>query len=568
MFVGVAVILVGALFPRGWYDALPWDARLATPPIRGVTLLQLAIVLEGLLLAVVGWLGIRARWGTAVLEPGPGPREEDAEDLGRRAATVALVVVTLLGLALRLVRLDADLWLDEITPIARYRGFTPLEVVATYLSSNNHLLNTLLVKITTAAFGEQEWAVRLPALLFGVATIPVLYWVARSAATRLASLGAALLLATSYHHVFFSQNARGYTAYLCLSLLSIGFLVRGLRRDRPATWAGYVAATVANFASLLHSAFVFAAQVLVGGAAIWAARRRNRPSGPLVRRLATVFGIAGILGFQLYATMLPQAYVVINTVYRRESSGFSATSGAFLTDLLSGLVEGFGAGWWLLVPFAALALYGFVILLRRHWLLGAALALPPVLTLAVLASRGLSASPRFFLLGLPLADLAVVLGIGGLVRLFARRWASRTVGRATAAAVAALALASLLALPAYYRTPKQAYRQTLEYLARRRGANDVIVLIHTAEQGFRFYAARAGLTEGEDFVVVRTVDALDQVVQTRGAEHALLVTTFRRALQTGEPALYARIEAGWSPERRFPGTVHDGTIAVWEPRRT
>jgi hypothetical protein len=281
-----------------------------------------------------------------------------------------------------------------------------------------------------------------------------------------------------------------------------------------------------------------------------------------------VFGVVGILGFQLYATMLPQAYVVINTVYRREASGFSAISGAFLTDLASGLVEGFGAGWLLLVPFAGLALFGFFILLRRQWLLGAALAFPPVLTLAVLASRGLSASPRFFLLGLPLADLAVVLGIGGLMGVVGRRWSARTVRRASAGAAAALALASLLALPAYYRTPKQAYRQTLEYLAARRGSDDIIVLIHTAEQGFRFYAARAGLTEGDDFVVVRTLDALEQVVQARGAEHALLVTTFRRALQTSEPGLYQRIEAGWSPERRFPGTVHDGTIAVWEPRRT
>jgi hypothetical protein len=330
-----------------------------------------------------------------------------------------------------------------------------------------------------------------------------------------------------------------------------------------------VAATVANFASLLHSAFVFGGQVLVGGLMVWAQGRRGRPVGPLVRRLTLVFGVTGVLGFHLYAAMLPQAFVVINTVYRRETSGFSATSGAFLSDLLTGLAEGFGAGWWLLLPCAALGAYGFFLLLRRQWLLAAGLAFPPVLTLAVLAARGLSASPRFFLLGLPLADLAVVLGIGGLVTAAARRrWSAGKSDRVAVGIVAVLALASLAALPRYYRTPKQAYRATLDYLAERRAPGDVIVLIHTAEQGFRFYASRAGLIEGEDFVVVRSVDALDEVVRAHGAEHALLVTTFRRALQTGEPALYARIEAGWSPGRRFPGIVHDGTIAVWEPRGT
>jgi hypothetical protein len=566
--VGVAVILLGLLFPRAWYDALPTDPRLVLPPIKGVTLFQLALVLEGLALAVVGWLGLRVVWGSAAVGGQTDP-DRTAGDLSPRAATIALVGVTLLGLGLRLIRLEADLWLDEITPIARYRGFSALEVVATYLSSNNHLLNTLLVKLTTALFGEREWAVRLPALLFGVAAIPVFYWVARLAMSRLAALGAALLLATSYHHVFFSQNARGYSAYLCLSLVATGCFVRGLLQDRPRSWAGYIAATVANFASLLHSAFVFGGQALVGALLAWTERRRGRPVGPLLRRGALVFGVTGVLGFQLYATMLPQAYVVINTVYRREASGFSATSGAFLSDLLTGLVEGFGAGWWLLLPFGALGAYGFFLLLRRQWLLGAGLALPPALTLAVLAARGLSASPRFFLLGLPLADLAVVLGIIGLVGAVARRrWTAVARDRLAVGIVAVLALASLAALPRYYRTPKQAYRATLAYLAERRAPGDVIVLVHTAEQGFRFYASRAGLTEGEDFVVVRSVDALDEVVRAHGAGHALLVTTFRRALQTGEPALYARIEAGWSPGRRFPGTVHDGTIAVWEPRGT
>jgi hypothetical protein len=134
------------------------------------------------------------------------------------------------------------------------------------------------------------------------------------------------------------------------------------------------------------------------------------------------------------------------------------------------------------------------------------------------------------------------------------------------AAVALLAVASVAALPAYYRMPKQAYRAALAYVRAERGPDDVIVLVHTAEQGFRFYAARAGLREGRDFVVVRTVGALDTAVATFGARHLRPVTTFRRALRLGEPALHARLEAGWLPERRFPGTVHDGTIAVWEPR--
>jgi 4-amino-4-deoxy-L-arabinose transferase-like glycosyltransferase len=560
------LVVVGIAFPRGWYDTLPWDARLPTPPFRGVTLLQLVFILEGLLVMAAGWFGLRAAWGTPAGRT--AGRDGDGEpDVSARAALVALAIITALGLGLRLVRLDADLWLDEITPITRYRGFSTLELVTTYLSSNNHLLNTLLVRLVTVIFGEREWVVRLPAMLFGVAAVPALYWVARLVMSRVASLGAALLLAVSYHHIFFSQNARGYSAYLCLSLVATGCLIRGVERDRPGAWAGYITAMVANLATLLHAAFILAGHVLVGAGLVWDRRRRGEPAAPLARRLAVVFGVVGLLAFHIYATMLPQAYVVITNIYGRGTSGFSATSWAFVADLLTGLAEGFGVPWWLLAAAAAVGGYGFLRLLRLRWALGAALALPLLLTLAVLIVRHLSASPRFFLIGLPLAILAVVLGVAGVVRaLLGRRWGGLATRRGLVAAVALLAVASVAALPAYYRMPKQAYRAALAYVRAERAPDDVIVLVHTAEQGFRFYAGRAGLREGRDFVVVRTVGALDTAVATFGARHLRPVTTFRRALRLGEPALYARLEAGWIPGRRFPGTVHDGTIAVWEPR--
>lgn len=564
---GLAVVVLGLVFPRAWYDALPWDPVLARPPIKGVTLFQATLLLEGTVLAILGWIGWRGVWGSVVSAPAEAPGTR--LDLSPRAAMVVLAGITALALILRLINLDADLWLDEIAPIARYRQLAPFEVLTTYLSANNHLLNTLLVKWTTGGFGEREWAVRLPALLFGVATVPVLYWLARLAASRLESLGAALLLALSYHHIFFSQNGRGYTAYLFFSLAATGLLVRGLRRDRPAAWALYAVTMVANFAALLHSVFVFGAHVLVGGWSVWMRRRRGEPSSPLVRRLLLVFGATALLGFQLYATMLPQAYVVLSAMYQKAESGFPILSGGFLADFVSGLLEGFGATLLLLVPFLLIAAYGFLVLLKREWLVGAALALPILLTVGVLAGRGLTASPRFFLLGLPLADLAVVLGVGGVIRVGLARIPHTRLGHGewlAAGAVAILAMASLAALPRYYATPKQSYRAAVEYVAAHRAPGDVVVLIHTVEHGFRFYAARAGLQEGRDYVALRSVAVLDRIVREHGAGHTLLVTTFRRALLMEFPELDARVEAGWAPAMEFPAAIHDGEITIWTAR--
>ena len=270
-----------------------------------------------------------------------------------RFIVLALVGISLLGAVLRLWRLDNGLWLDEISPILVYSKAPVLEVVFNYASSNNHLLNTLLVKLTVALFGEQDWAIRLPATGFGILTVPLLYWVARAALSAPASLGAALLLAVSYHHVFFSQNARGYAAYLFFSLLATGLYARALCRDRLRTWALYVIALVLDLASLLTAAFVLAAHALVGVVAILVVWRRGGPVTPLARRLFVVFACVGLVVFQLYAAAIPPAYMYMKAVYTTPAAGFALLSGEFLVEVLRGLAAGYGTA---IIPLAAIGL--------------------------------------------------------------------------------------------------------------------------------------------------------------------------------------------------------------------
>lgn len=571
--IGLAIAVIGLLLPRGWYDALPsWNPNAPPPPIKGVTLLQASLVLEGIILAVFGWAGWRADWGSARLGGARGTVHVDVpSDISRRTAILLLGGITALALALRLIHLNDDLWIDELATITAFRQLTPFQVITTYLTANNHMLNTLMVKATTRLFGEQEWAIRLPAVLFGVAGIPALYWLARLAASRLESLGIALLLAVSYHHIFFSQNARGYTAYLFFSMVATGLFARGLLRDRRSTWALYVFATIANFAALLHSAFVFAAHALVGAGAGLVRHFRGEHSGPLLRRLCLVFGVTALLGFQLWATMLPQAYATLRSTYATAASGFSFTSAEFFADLLAGLREGFGAAILLLVPAGLVGSYGFVVLLRRHWILGTALALPLALTAAAVVAGRSTASPRFFLLGLPLAAFVVVLGLGGIARLLVARTIPAKAGlapRLAGAAIGILAIASLAALPRYYSIPKQPYRMAVAYAQQHQTPGDMIVLVFPVEHGFRYYAAGTGLQEGRDFVAVRSLEALDEVVQANGASHLMMFTTFPRALRLDKPQLHARLQAGWTPVKQFPATIHDGEITVWVPRRS
>ena len=566
---GGALVLLGVFLPRDWYDALPRPAEQLPPqPIKGVTLLQFVFVLEGLTLI---WLSTR-RWRFVRL----ANRErlpltsspEEAHDLQHSTSLYAVAAITAVAFALRCVGLGTDLWLDEITPILAYEQMSIFHVITSYVSSNNHLLNTLLVKLVIGFFGEQEWAVRLPAMLFGVATTPAIYWVSRFALSRRGSLCVAALMAVSYHHIFFSQNARGYTAYLLFSVLSSGLLVKALQEDRIGYWALYVVTMLLNFASHLSALFVFISHLLVAVIALLWLKRSGASPFPLARRLAGVFGITSALVLNLYISIAPQVYVYSKAVYHDPAAGFAPFSVEFLREIVRGLSAGFGANLLLaLVPFLGVAVVGFFVLLSRQWALTIALTLPGLLTAALLLVQGLDFSPRFFLLWLPLSILVAVQGIYGGVDWLARKLNLPPhvfVPRITIMIVLVGVGICLLSLRRYYTVPKQSYRASLQYIAAVRQPGESIIAAYLSEPGFRFYGDRFGLKEGRDWFPVRSVESLDSILSMKHGHSSFVVTTFTRALRISRPDLWQRISEGWASDRTFPATIGDGEISVWK----
>ena len=568
---GSALVLFGLFLPHGWYDTLPQSKEaLPSPPIKGVTLLQIVLLLEGLALI---WLSTR-RWRFVGLLPHERLSQTAAsiekQNIQSSTSRWLLATITVGALLLRCVHLSADLWLDEITPILDYRNMPVVYVVTTYISSNNHLLYTLFIKLAIALFGEHEWAVRLPAMLFGTATIPAIYWVSRLALSRCGSLSVALLLAVSYHHVFFSQNARGYTAYLLFSTLSTGLLVKGLQKDQLRYWVLYVLSMFLDFASLLDSLFVFASHTFVGVVALIFIRRNGGSALPLARRLAAIFTVTGVLVLNLYITMAPQFYIYSKTIYRDPAAGFSPLSSDFLRELARGLSAGFGANFLIaLVSFLIVSTTGCVTLLKRQFILTLGLALPGMLTAAFLLVQGLDFSPRFFLLWLPLAILVAVQGIYSLVV-----WLTATLRvtaplfapRLAVVLVLICAAISLLSLRHYYLVPKQSYRASLRYIAAVRQPGEPIIAAYLSEYGCRFYGDRFGLKEGRDWFPVRSVESLDSILSMRQGNSSIVVTTFARALRISRPDLWHRISEGWALDRTFPATIGDGEISVWKER--
>src|SRR5207248_2312948 len=74
--------------------------------------------------------------------------------------------------------------------------------------------------------GHDEWSGRLPAALFGLAAIPLVFLAARALGGWAAGVAAAIVLAVSPLHVYYSREARPYALLMLLTAVMLIALLR------------------------------------------------------------------------------------------------------------------------------------------------------------------------------------------------------------------------------------------------------------------------------------------------------------------------------------------------------
>ena len=224
-----------------------------------------------------------------------------------------LMAILVVALAVRLAGLGAPLWFDEIVTVQTQLRLPWSAMMQSY-SMNHHYLFSVEAKLATALFGETIWAIRLPALLFGLGTVAAVWWLARDVAGPRIAHVAALLVALSYHQVWFSQNARGYTELAFFSTLGLIFFLRGMERPARGTWIGFGLALAGAVFTHLTGVFFFAGLGLLwlGALGSRAAAGRLVP-GIVARPLQGVFA-AGVLLILLYLPVVPEVIRTIGAV--------------------------------------------------------------------------------------------------------------------------------------------------------------------------------------------------------------------------------------------------------------
>jgi hypothetical protein len=280
-----------------------------------------------------------------------------------------------------------------------------------------------LTQLATRLFGTSEFAGRSAAALFGLAAIPLAWFGVRQTQWPLAPAVAAILLATSPLHVYYSREARGYALLAFLTAALIVILSRG---------RSLVAACIVLLALLYTSAV--ASTILFSAAAVsflLAICSRER------RRWYATTGVCAA-----FTLVLIRVVYASRPVYELGFTGAPPMNVPFFTSLarmfsVSTLGAKIGA------PAAAamlvFAAIGIVVLAKRDWrqaiVLTGMTVLPLAITLTALHLFDHFFAVRYVMVSVIGYVMLAGIGIAFVAQLVARR----------AAPVVAIAIAVLIA---------------------------------------------------------------------------------------------------------------------------
>jgi len=470
-----------------------------------------------------------------------------------------LVLLTLLAAVFRIYELNASLWYDEVLTLVRFVRLPLQDILTTYTSLNNHVFFSLQAHESIALFGESAWSLRLPAMLFGVATIPAVWWLIRLIGAPLSwahvSVG---ILALNYHHIWFSQNARGYTGLVFWCVLATVFFVVGQRKNRLLAWIGFGLASALAMYTHLSAAFYIAALgilYVLSGIAKLRLHDRATPSGITS---SGIFGflLAGLLTLLVHAPLLPQMLDSFAAV----SAPATPTGDAVpewrsplwtLLEILRSLPLPLPAT---LVAFplvlAVLGL-GFVRIWRLSPIFATLFPTHVMITLILLIAAGMRIWPRYFLLDLVFLILFAVAGTAALAGWVAKNlcWGSKPL---TYLGWAFGILASAVWATKNYSAPKQDFAGAIQLVNAQADANDARVSFGLASLPISTYFA-------PDWSVVQTQDELENLTKTRTV---WLVYAFEDHSFANHPEIGHFIDASFTTIERLPGTLGGGTVIV------
>ena len=472
----------------------------------------------------------------------------------KRKITWALIAWTILGGVLRSIGLNQQLWYDEIVTVMNTIRIPFAELFTSYVWDNQHTFYSELAQLSVGAFGEQAWTVQVAGDDRGdiIDSRPVLIGAQRIFSRE--SICAAALLAVSYHHIWFSQNARGYSLLMLATLIATWCFLEGQRQASNWHWMLYAVVVALGAYTHLTMVFVAVSHMLIVIGQWLAASYRGSPRKPLWRPTIAIVA-SGLLTILLYAPMMGDIWAFYTTEHLRVKSEWSTVQWA-VQEALRGLQLGYGLI--VLLGLAVISLVGCWRFAKTSPVVLALIILPGLLGLAVMMATGRNIWPRFFLYVFGNALLIVVHGVWGcaeaasaLIQDPQRRtqWLARFGYGLCGIAI----LQSVRMLPPLYQIPKQDMLAAIQFVEQQRQSTDQVATVGLASDVFqRFYLV--------NWLPIEQENELDRLTQSGARVWA--VTMFPIQLKSLYPQLAARLDEDFTPVKTFPATVGGGQVRV------
>lgn len=517
----------------------------------GPTLFRVLLAVHGLALIIAGLI-----WRRSKSSPNAIINRRPVE----RSAYLILAVLCVAALGLRLWRLNTDLWFDEILMVLDFIRQPFGEMLTSFPSKNQHLLYSILAHLSVQLFGESAWAVRLPSVFFGVGSVWALFLLGRSVIGTRAALLTCTLMTFSYHHIWFSQNARGYMGLMFFSTLATWLWLEAWGRGK-GWWLAYAVISALGAWVQMLMVFVVATHGLLY--LVWLAfpklfgrvGERREIEGRHRWYPILAWLLCGTLTLQVYALALPE---FLHTGIHEVSEPSEWVSLWWvITESLRSLKLGFSAVIVLLAGGAMVGL-GLLAMLKRDLLATLSMILPPIFVGVTTLIWSHNFWPRLFFFAMGFALLIVVQGAMTLPQILRSLLPSlpiqeRWLAAAGTGLAALMILASCLTIPRVYALPKQNYTGARDFVESNRQSSDAVVAVGLAGVAYGKYFA-------PQWTDAQTQAELDAARQ--GHANVWLVYTIPIQVKAYRPEIWKVIEKDFEVVKVFPGTLGGGEVYV------
>jgi hypothetical protein len=168
-----------------------------------------------------------------------------------------LILLLVCSTIIRVNHLNEVITHDEAYTYVVFSSTSLFNILTNYHVPNNHVLNSLLIDLSSYLFGNQPWSLRLPALIAGLLLILCTYAFARKIYGMYTGLLSAILVAVLPGAILYSTRGRGYVFVSLFSMLCL-LIADYLRKNNNLfAWSLLAILTALGFYSVPVMLFPF-----------------------------------------------------------------------------------------------------------------------------------------------------------------------------------------------------------------------------------------------------------------------------------------------------------------------